>query len=275
MMTRDTIGADIYYPSDPGTLRSNIQAAVAAAGVTGSDAKVIVAPNGGYELSLPYLGAALRACSRVEPEFAVVLAPPSGTAAARIMLPQSDSFTTPLGPMPVEKTMLAKIRAVCPEADYDEIAHLGDHSIEVQLPGLRYLYGPIPIVPLLIGELAPHAIARTARCIAAEAGDRVFLTVVSGNLSGFVDPKTAKIRARATVRLILDSPGEEILPKLRTMSERPRSTWPLVLGHCLAADTRPVVLGRDLFEIDVDSGVGCVAFGSVAYFARGGAHSLP
>ena len=273
-MTRDTIGADIYYPSDPDALRSSIQAAVAAAEVDSSDAAVVVAPNGGYELSLPYLGAALRACSRVAPEFAVVLAPPPGVAPARIMLPQSDSFATPLGEMPVETTLLERLRAECPEADYDEIAHLSDHSIEVQLPGLRYLYGPIPIVPLLIGELTPEAIARAARCIAAEAGDRTFLTVVSANLSGFANPKTAEIRARETIRLIIDSPGEAVLPKLATMSERPRSTWPLVLGHCLAADARPVVLGRDLFEIDVDSGVGCVVFGSVAYFARNDAHSV-
>ena len=57
-----------------------------------------------------------------------------------------DSFETPLGPLPVEKSIISSIRKKI-HCESDESA---DNTIEVQLPLISHILGQIPIVPLRV-----------------------------------------------------------------------------------------------------------------------------
>jgi MEMO1 family protein len=61
-------------------------------------------------------------------------------------------FETPLGVVPVERTILDRLRSLVPECFAEDVAHLSEHAIEFQLPFIQTIPGatkPISIVPIL------------------------------------------------------------------------------------------------------------------------------
>ncbi len=61
-------------------------------------------------------------------------------------------FETPLGVVPVDRVILARLRSLVPECFAEDIAHQSEHAIEFQLPFLQTNTGatkPFTIVPIL------------------------------------------------------------------------------------------------------------------------------
>ena len=61
-------------------------------------------------------------------------------------------FETPLGVVPVDRTILDRLRSLVPECFAEDIAHQSEHAIEFQLPFLQTNTGatkPFSIVPIL------------------------------------------------------------------------------------------------------------------------------
>ena len=266
-MIRAMVADNIYYPADGDTLRSLLQRAFHDAAVPATDASVAVAPYGAYSLTLPYLAASLRAVSEAEPECVLLLAPPNASDRRLMLLPESDGFATPFGTLPVASDITAALRETAPDVFLvDEIAHLQDHSIETTLPALHYLFGPVPVVPVLVGDSPPAALARARDTVESVLSGRRWITFAAANLSGFVSPDEADARARKLIRPLMTSRGESILERAQTVESPPRSMATLILAHLLAgAAARPEVLGRGTFETEYEGDVGSVVFASIAY----------
>lgn len=265
-MTRAMVAEDIYYPGDPTLLRKQLQTAFRTNETVSLDASVVVAPYGAYELSLDYLVTALKATGVQRPDLVFLLAPHHTEGSRGVLLPESDSFATPFGELPVATPILDHLQHTCRTFSIDEIAHLQDHSIEVLLPAVHYHFGTVPIVPLLVTPLQIEMIQPVADSLIASIGEKNVKVVVGANLSGFTDPSEADAIARKVIRLIMTAPGDRIVESLTTFEDPPRSTWPLVLGHILAGRyTRPQILRRGTFDTEYDGDVGTVAFSSIAY----------
>ena len=61
-------------------------------------------------------------------------------------------FETPLGVVPVDRTIVDRLRSLVPECFAEDIAHLSEHAIEFQLPFVQTNTGatkPFTIVPIL------------------------------------------------------------------------------------------------------------------------------
>jgi AmmeMemoRadiSam system protein B len=58
------------------------------------------------------------------------------------------SWETPLGTVDIDEDLAGAIAGVTGIIDLDERAHAYEHSIEVQVPFLQYLYGEVEIVPI-------------------------------------------------------------------------------------------------------------------------------
>jgi MEMO1 family protein len=84
-------------------------------------------------------------------------------------------FETPLGVVPVERTILDRLRSLVPECFAEDVAHLSEHAIEFQLPFIQTIPGatkPISIVPILSSFSAmslkdPSVLAAIDRFLAA------------------------------------------------------------------------------------------------------------
>jgi AmmeMemoRadiSam system protein B len=84
-----------------------------------------------------------------KPEVVVILGPNHTGYGSALALMSEGSWQTPLGNVDVDKEMAKEIVAQSKIIDIDDSAHRFEHSIEVQLPFLQYLYGSrFKIVPI-------------------------------------------------------------------------------------------------------------------------------
>lgn len=265
-MMRAMVGEDIYYPGDPETLRPMLQRAILDSDTPPAAARVVVAPFGGYQFTLSYLGMSMRACSLAKPEIAVVIAPPNDDEVRYAMLPEAESFATPFGALPVATDVVRSLVAGSDLFQYDEFAHLADHSIELLLPPLHYLFGPIPIIPILLGRVDTDRLPEIADTITASISNRSSITILGANLSGFATLEESDGRSRQIVRLLMTSPGRAIVENLRTMENPVRSLATIAVGHILAGErARPSVLARGIFDTEYNGDTGSVALAAIAY----------
>jgi hypothetical protein len=83
------------------------------------------------------------------PEVAVILGPNHTGYGSALAIMNEGSWRTPLGDVEVHSEMANAIVRESHVVDVDESAHRLEHSIEVQLPFLQYLYGSeFKIVPI-------------------------------------------------------------------------------------------------------------------------------
>ena len=108
-------------------------------------------------------------------------------------IPSVGAFATPLGPVPVDadaRTDAARLSAVV----VDDEPHTSEHAIETQLPFLIRTLGPgVPVLPVVVGDTPPAAVATLLSTLLAAAGT---IVVVSTALSHYLN--RAQTRERDT-----------------------------------------------------------------------------
>lgn len=198
--TRQAAVAGTFYPSDSDELAGTIQDYIAASATDGPPPKAMIVPHAGYIYSGPVAArgyARLKKASKTISR--VVLLGPSHRVPFRGMaLPSADSFTTPLGSIPVDRAACEEIRGLSQVSTNDE-AHLLEHSLEVHLPFLQSVLGSFTIVPVVVGTASPEDVAEVLEKL---WGDDETLVVISSDLSHYHDYDTAVALDRSTTRRI-------------------------------------------------------------------------
>ncbi len=142
---RQSVVAGKFYPASASSLAEWIKSQ--AEGPVSQLAVAAIAPHAGYMFSGDL---AVRTLSSIGPKDVFVLLGPNhtglGTTAA---LSSADLWQTPFGDVEVDKDLREEILSV-DGVSIDDVAHLYEHSLEVFLPILKFLYPSARIVPLTI-----------------------------------------------------------------------------------------------------------------------------
>jgi AmmeMemoRadiSam system protein B len=191
--------AGSFYPSDPGELRSLVDALLG--GVEPRAAapapKAIVVPHAGYVYSGAVAASAF-ACVRDRAYRRVVLLGPAHRVAVRgLALPEARSFRTPLGEVAVDEELARAARAAG-AVEIDE-AHAREHSLEVELPFLLRSLASVTLLPLAVGRATEEEVARVLESV---WGGPDTLIVVSTDLSHYLPQAVAKRVDEETARAI-------------------------------------------------------------------------
>jgi len=194
--------AGYFYPKDTAALREAIDGAFLSPLGPGALPEVnlpgprrligLVAPHAGYPYSAQ--GAAwsyFEAARDGVPATAVLIGVNHRGAGSPLALSPDDGWMTPLGISPVDNALGQRLRALAPEAVPDAGAHATEHSIEVQVPFVQYLFGELPILPILIGRLPEDAVMRLGQALASLANERDLLIIASTDLSHYLNQETA------------------------------------------------------------------------------------
>jgi len=129
----------------------------------------------------------------------VVLIGPSHRVAFRgLAVSRAQTFTTPLGSVPVDLAAVQSI-ARLPFVEYLEQAHTYEHSLEVHLPFLQEMLDSFEIVPIVAGEASPEQVSQVLDTL--WGGDET-LIVISSDLSHYHDYATAQQMDKSTSRAI-------------------------------------------------------------------------
>ena len=103
----------------------------------------LVSPHAGYMYSGPVAAHGYhRLASDGKPEVFVILGPNHTGYGSPVSMVDRCVWVTPLGEAVVDEDVAKAIFRASGIVDVDPVAHRYEHSIEVQLPFLQYLYGP-------------------------------------------------------------------------------------------------------------------------------------
>lgn len=192
--------AGLFYAGDRDRLQAQVLDLLAsAAGSRKFMLKALIAPHAGYAYSGSVAATAfatLRANSQIA---RVVLIGPSHYVPLRgVAAPTVDAFETPLGRVPIDLELLNTV-ADLPFVIQSDAPHAPEHALEVELPFLQTLLPCFQLVPLVIGDAAPHDVAEVLQRL---WGGPERLVVVSSDLSHYHDYETARRLDTATAAAI-------------------------------------------------------------------------
>ena len=207
--------AGMFYPAEAEALRGQVDdllaRAVAARPADAAPPKALIAPHAGYV----YSGAiAATAYARATPlrdtiERVVLLGPAHRVAVRGSAVPSVDAFETPLGRVGLDGETIEAILSL-PDVAVSEAAHGQEHSLEVHLPFLQRALGEFDLVPIVVGEASPEAVAALLERL---WGGPETLIVVSTDLSHFHTYEAARERDAKTQSAIESLAYRQIGPE--------------------------------------------------------------
>jgi AmmeMemoRadiSam system protein B len=193
-----------FYPGEASALRREIEAAFHSPSGPGGIPAVgegprrlvgVVAPHAGYMYSGAGAAWAYAAAARDgRPAAAVILGVNhySYRTGTPLALSSADGWATPLGIVPVAQALAAELQELDVELAVDDGAHAREHSLEVQVPFLQYLYEDLPILPIAVGHAAPEAILRLGDALATLCRAHDLLLIASTDFSHQVPQAVAQ-----------------------------------------------------------------------------------
>lgn len=159
---RQAVVAGMFYESDPGMLDSQIKSCFTSdlgPGLPGKkDSKKVikaaVVPHAGYPFSGPCAAWAYKAIaeSRMPSTFVILGTDHNGLGKISTC---TEDWETPLGTVGVDKRLAAALMDLGMVED-NKIAHMQEHSIEVQLPFLQFICKKPKILPIGISPNFSH-----------------------------------------------------------------------------------------------------------------------
>ncbi len=110
----------------------------------------LICPHAGYEYSGPVAAHAyFSLASDGKPDTVVVMGPNHRGLGNPLSAMNKGAWQTPLGNVEIDSEVAEALAKETGKIDFDELAHFREHSVEVQLPFLQYLYGSkFKFVPL-------------------------------------------------------------------------------------------------------------------------------
>ncbi len=158
----------------------------------------LIVPHAGYFYSGKTAAAAYRHLQGHHYRRIFLLGPPHRVPVEGIALPHWHYFATPLGEIPLDTHCIEQLSQQG-EVRLRNTPHALEHCLEVQLPFLQWVLPGVPIVPMLVGEITPDALAAL---LAHFVGDEDLL-LISTDLSHFHPLAEAQQRDNSTVAQIL------------------------------------------------------------------------
>lgn len=190
-----------FYPGHPSELRREVNRYLAGTAHDGTGAKAILAPHAGYPYSGSVAGSAFRSLGthRTHIRKVVLIGPCHRMSFRGLALPSHRAFATPLRDTPVDVDAMARLAAM-PGVRVLDAAHAEEHSLEVELPFLQVLLHHFEVIPILVGDEEPQAVARALEAV---WGGEETVIVISSDLSHYLDYATARARDSRTAAAIV------------------------------------------------------------------------
>jgi hypothetical protein len=182
----------MFYPAEPRHLEQLLETFFEKR-APGIDARGIVSPHAGYVYS-GETGAC--AFSTIPPDFdgTFLVVGPShrGYTTCASAVP----WETPLGIVDVDKEFVDAL-----ELTIDEAAHQNEHSLEVQMPFIKYRFPRARVAPILMGDQSYRAAASLAEQVlrTIERTGRDVRIVASSDFSHYVPDEVARKQDLAAI----------------------------------------------------------------------------
>lgn len=212
-MIRHPIVAGQFYPGSPSSLEAQIQAFIDE-GAPKEEVLGLVSPHAGYMYSGPVAGAVI---SRIRFKDTFVIMGPNHTGLGQpFSIMTEGSWATPLGEVEIDSQLGEKILESSPPLKKDHIAHLEEHSIEVQIPFLQYFKKGVKIVPIVLGPAISTTYKEIGNGIAKAIKDsgREAVIMASSDMTHYEPQESANRKDNLAIEAILELNEDELLKRI-------------------------------------------------------------
>jgi AmmeMemoRadiSam system protein B len=179
----------------------------------------VVCPHAGYI----YSGPAAAHCyfnlaEEKQPDTTVILGPNHRGWGSPISMMGEGAWETPLGKIMIDEKTAKKIFNSSNIIDFDETAHVSEHSIEVQLPFLQYVFEDFKFIPISMGYQDLETCIEIGETIAKIAKGQDILIIASSDLSHQESQEVAIKKDRLVIDAVLEM--NEIKLQEKVLSNR-------------------------------------------------------
>lgn len=186
-MTLGSTIAGAWYPGTDKGIRTLCEKweAAAAEGVAGEVPNVLILPHAGWAYSGETAWSAVRMVRGAKFRRVVVLAPSHHAwIENRLVAPEADAVSTPLGEIKIDRGWLSRLALVAPVVRNDRV-HASEHSAQIEYPLLQLaLKDGFSIVPLVMGAFGRDQMGMCVRAL-ARLMDAETLLVVSSDFTHY------------------------------------------------------------------------------------------
>lgn len=226
---RQPVVAGQFYPASAKGIEEQISGFISAQEEK-AEAIACMLPHAGYI----YSGrVASRTLSKIKIREKAVLFGPNHTGAGALFSIMTEGvWLTPLGKVNIDSRLAKKILDSSEYLEEDSLAHVGEHSLEVELPILQYFRKDFQIVPIAFMSDDIGSLMKTGEEIAGvikESGlqDKVLL-VASSDMTHYEPEKDARQKDKLAIEAILELDPERLAREIRLYKISMCGVWPVI-----------------------------------------------
>ncbi len=200
MQVRKPAVAGTFYPDDKELLLSSIREMFLhrygprVLPPSNYDKRVIsiIVPHAAYIYSGPVAAHAYYYISSLKPELLIIIGPNHYGIGSAIATMRDTIWETPLGSINLDNGVINKIVKISGIIDIDNYAHSRDHSLEVQLPILQFIYKhEFKILPIILWMQDLETAKDVGKAVAEIARDKSTLLIASSDFTHYEPNESA------------------------------------------------------------------------------------
>ncbi|MCS7095343.1 MAG: AmmeMemoRadiSam system protein B [Thaumarchaeota archaeon] len=174
---------------------------------SGEPVPVLISPHAGYMYSGPVAAHGyLELSKKKRPKTVVVVGPNHYGIGTDVSLYPGGYWSTPLGDIEIDRELVGRLASSSDIFSLDELSHKEEHSIEVQVPFVQFVFGEnIKFVPICMLDQSREAALEVGRALAAVIeSPEEFAVIASSDFTHYEPHEEATRRDMAVISRILE-----------------------------------------------------------------------
>ncbi|HKM60160.1 MAG TPA: AmmeMemoRadiSam system protein B [Candidatus Bathyarchaeia archaeon] len=166
----------------------------------------LICPHAGYMYSGPVAASAFYELAKDGKPNTVVLLGPNHTGyGSALSMMREGVWQTPLGKVEIDTALADQIRQETSIIEVDDVAHRYEHSIEVQLPFLQFLYGDaFKIVPICFLMQDYESAVEVGGALEEALDTANVVVIASSDMTHYETAKKASEKDQAALKAVTD-----------------------------------------------------------------------
>jgi hypothetical protein len=271
---REPAVAGSWYPGGAAALAAEVESHLRAARPAATEGKVValISPHAGLRYSGPVAAWGYALLRGLRPGTIVLVGPSHRVAFRGVSVWPRGEWLTPLGPLPVDEELAARLLAEDAGVVDDPRPHVSEHSLEMQLPFIKHVAPAARIVPLVMGTQGRDEVDRLAAALAATMPADALL-VASSDLSHYHPAERAARLDATVVERVRALDPEGLMSLLEASHEHACGGGPMVAvmkaARALGADGASVLRYADSGDVEEGDKRRVVGYVSAALLRSG------
>ncbi len=172
----------------------------------------LILPHAGYMASGPVAACGLaEAAKKGHPESIVILGPSHTGTGMPVSVWDKGSWVTPFGDVDIDEELASYFLAEYEYASVNYDAHINEHSIEIQLPLLQYVYGrEIKILPIAMMDQRKQTAQEIGEVFASMKNKKKIMFIASTDLNHYESEEITRQKDEEVISHIRSSNVERL-----------------------------------------------------------------